>query len=128
MVLVDGRHHLFYSGNRWETSGYAVGHAVCASVTGPCRRTSEAPVLRSRSGEAGPGGQEVLRVDGHGPVLVHHAWDPGAVGLPRAVPGACTCPSCTSRATRHGWAGRGGATSTRTSSPTSPDLGTGRSA
>lgn len=82
MVLVDGRHHLFYSGNRWETSQYAVGHAMCATVTGPCWRTSEAPVLQSRSGEAGPGGQEVLVVDGHGPVLVHHAWDPGAVGYP----------------------------------------------
>ena len=85
MALVDGRYHLFYSGNRWETAGYAVGHAVCESVTGPCRRTSEAPVLGSRAGEAGPGGQEVLQVAGHGPVLVHHAWDPAAVGYPRGA-------------------------------------------
>lgn len=82
MALIDGRHHLFYSGNRWETAAYAVGHAVCDSVTGPCRRTSGRPVLQTRPGEAGPGGQEVLHVDGHGHLLVHHAWDPTAVGYP----------------------------------------------
>lgn len=80
MVLVDGRHHLFYSGNRWETAGYGVGHAVCDSVTGPCRRTGSAPVLRSRTGEAGPGGQELVTGPGGELVLIHHAWDPDAVG------------------------------------------------
>lgn len=82
MVLVDGRYHLLYSGNRWETAGYAVGHALCDSVLGPCRRSTEGPVLRSRTGEAGPGGQEVLRLASGESVLVHHAWEPGAVGYP----------------------------------------------
>ena len=82
MARIGGRYHLFYSGNRWETAGYAVGHAICDSVTGPCRRTSGAPVLQSRPGEAGPGGQEVVEVQGYGPLLVHHAWDPAAVGYP----------------------------------------------
>ena len=82
MALIGGRHHLFYSGNRWETASYAVGHAVCETVVGPCRRTSGAPVLQTRPGEAGPGGQEVLHVEGHGPLLVHHAWDPSAIGYP----------------------------------------------
>lgn len=85
MALIGGRHHLFYSGNRWETARYAVGHALCETVTGPCRRTSSGPVLHSRPGEAGPGGQEVLHVDGHGPLLVHHAWDPAAVGYPHGA-------------------------------------------
>ena len=82
MALVDGRHHLLYSGSRWETSGYAVGHAVCDSVLGPCRRSTPGPVLGSRPGEAGPGGQEVLHLPSGEQVLVHHAWEPGAVGYP----------------------------------------------
>lgn len=80
MALVNGRHHLFYSGNRWETAGYGVGHAVCDSVTGPCRRTTGGPVLHTRTGEAGPGGQELVTAPGGDLVLVHHAWSPDAVG------------------------------------------------
>lgn len=80
MTLVDGRHHLFYSGNRWETADYAVGHAVCESVTGPCHRTSSRPVLATRAAEVGPGGQEVVRAPSGELVLVHHTWGSGAAG------------------------------------------------
>jgi hypothetical protein len=82
MALVDGRYHLLYSGGRWETAGYAVGHAVCDSVRGPCRRSAQGPVLASRPGEAGPGGQELVALPSGERVLVHHAWEPGAVGYP----------------------------------------------
>ncbi|MFP5320561.1 MAG: glycoside hydrolase family 43 protein [Acidimicrobiia bacterium] len=85
MVRVDGRYHLLYSGNRWETGAYAVGHAVCETVTGPCRRTAPHPVLASRDGAAGPGGQEVLRLPDGELALVHHAWDPAAVGYPHGA-------------------------------------------
>jgi hypothetical protein len=85
MVLVDGRHHLFYSGNRWETADYAVGHAVCDSVVGPCRRTSSVPVLTTRPGASGPGGQELVRLPHGEVVLVHHAWDPAAIGYPEGA-------------------------------------------
>lgn len=85
MVLVDGRHHLFYSGNRWESPDYAVGHAVCDSVVGPCRRTSPGPVLSSRPGASGPGGQELLQLFGGRHLLVHHAWDPAHVGYPHGA-------------------------------------------
>lgn len=80
MTFADGRYHLLYSGNRWQTAQYAVGHAVCDSVTGPCRRTSPGPVLASRPGEAGPGGQEITTAPDGSLVLVHHAWAPAAVG------------------------------------------------
>lgn len=80
MTFADGRYHLLYSGNRWQSARYAVGHAVCASVTGPCRRTSSGPILASRPGEAGPGGQEIATAPDGSLVLVHHAWEPGAVG------------------------------------------------
>lgn len=82
MTFAEGRYHLLYSGNRWQTAQYAVGHAVCASVTGPCRRTSAGPVLASRPGEAGPGGQELTTAPDGSLVLVHHAWEPSAVGYP----------------------------------------------
>ena len=80
MVLVEGRYHLLYSANRWETTQYAVGHAVCASVTGPCRRTSSGPILATRAGEAGPGGQELVTTPTGEIALVHHAWEPGTIG------------------------------------------------
>lgn len=82
MALIDGRHHLLYSANRWETAGYGVGHAVCESALGPCRRGATGPVLQSRSGESGPGGQEFVHLPWGEAVLVHHAWAPGAVGYP----------------------------------------------
>lgn len=85
MALVDGRFHLLYSGNRWETSDYAVGHAVCASPLGPCQRSSSTPILTSRPGAAGPGGQDVVRLPGGGFLLAHHAWDPAAVGYPEGA-------------------------------------------
>jgi len=85
MVREGGRYHLLYSGNRWESADYAIGHAVCDSVLGPCRRTSAAPILRTRRGAAGPGGQEVLRLPDGGLALVHHAWDPAAVGYPHGA-------------------------------------------
>jgi len=85
MALVGGRHHLLYSGNRWESADYAVGHAICDSVLGPCRRTSALPILATRRGAAGPGGQELLAMPDGRLALVHHAWDPAAVGYPHGA-------------------------------------------
>ena len=82
MVLESGGYHLFYSGNRWETAAYGVGHARCAGPSGPCARTAREPVLRPHSSEAGPGGGDVFRdVDGS-LKLAYHAWDPLHVGYP----------------------------------------------
>jgi beta-xylosidase len=81
VAVVDGRLHLFYSGNRWETRDYAVGHAVCDGPAGPCRRTG-GPILASGDAAAGPGGAEVFRdLDGSW-LLAYHAWDPSAVAYP----------------------------------------------
>lgn len=85
MVVVDGRHHLFYSGNRWETDAYGTGHASCASPAGPCARTSAAPVLRAHPSEVGTGGGEAF-FDLDGSVkFAYHAWDPGSVGYPAGL-------------------------------------------
>jgi hypothetical protein len=51
---------LFYSGGQWNTSGYAVGAARCASPAGPCRKES-GPVLTTHGSIAGPGSADFLR-------------------------------------------------------------------
>ena len=82
MVVEQGRYHLFFSGNRWETPDYAIGHAVCDGPAGPCRRAPAVPVVRADGARAGPGGGEAFRdVDGS-LLLAHHAWSPEAVGYP----------------------------------------------
>jgi hypothetical protein len=85
-VAGDGRYHLLYSGNRWETSAYAVGHAVCDGPAGPCRRVGGGgPVLSPHPSEAGAGGAEFFH-DLDGSVRVaYHAWDPTAVGYPAGL-------------------------------------------
>ena len=38
MVKHNDRYYLFYSGNWWESREYAIGYAVCETVTGPCEK------------------------------------------------------------------------------------------
>jgi Glycosyl hydrolases family 43 len=67
MVVANGKHYLFYSGNLWRTANYAIGYAKCASAVGPCTKASiNAPWLGSNPsiGMTGPGGQEVIRTMG----------------------------------------------------------------
>ncbi len=80
MVTVAGRFDLFFSGGQWNTSGYAMGVATCASPLGPCHTTSSGPFLSSRPGQEGPGGGEVfLGPAGHS-YIVYAAWTNGHVG------------------------------------------------
>jgi beta-xylosidase len=66
---------LFYSANWYESSDYAVGYARCEGPRGPCKKmTVDAPLMKSRGPELGPGGQEVF-TDGLGRAwLAYHAW------------------------------------------------------
>lgn len=85
MVLVDGEYHLFYSANRWETADYAIGHAVCASVRGPCEKTTTGPWLAGQGDALGPGGPDVFTdVDGRH-WLAYHAWAADSVGYPHGA-------------------------------------------
>ena len=82
MIEVDGRWHLFYSANRWDTTAYAVGHAVCESVIGPCVKDAE-PWLTSTAATSGPGGLEVIELpDLPRDVVVYHGWTGDQVGYP----------------------------------------------
>lgn len=76
----DGGLHLFYSANDWRTAAYAVGHATCEAVTGPCTRSSDGPWLATAGEAAGPGGQDVFADEDGDLHLVFHAWPPDRVG------------------------------------------------
>jgi len=80
MIEVDGEYHLFYSANRWDTEAYAVGHAVCESVAGPCVKDPE-PWLTDTEATSGPGGLEVVKAPSLGTdLVVYHGWTGDLVG------------------------------------------------
>ena len=81
MVRAGSGYSLFYSANSWNSSGYSIGHATCFSPAGPCRRSSDGPVLSSLGRSTGPGGPEALWV-GDRLHLAFHAWRAPDVGYP----------------------------------------------
>lgn len=78
MAEIDGTLFLFYSGNDWATEHYAIGYAVCESVTGPCSKPLDQPLHASTADAKGPGGQTVV-IGGDTVALGYHAWLPGKV-------------------------------------------------
>jgi predicted GH43/DUF377 family glycosyl hydrolase len=82
LFRIDGTWVLTYSGNRWNTSGYATGYAACASVLGPCLAPNENRILRTDAKTAGPGGAHVFMSTDGRPMAAYAAWDAGGVGYP----------------------------------------------
>ncbi|HZQ75728.1 MAG TPA: glycoside hydrolase family 43 protein [Acidimicrobiia bacterium] len=77
----EGAYVLFYSGNWWESDGYAVGYATGPAPLGPfSKETTDGPWLESMPGMAGPGGAEVFAAAGGGWRIAFHAWTPPRVG------------------------------------------------
>lgn len=85
-MVVDGStYYLFYSANAWNTSSYAVGYAVCSSITGPCTKPAdEGPWMDSTTFAKGPGGQEFFGSLGQ-VWMLYHGWLPDQVGTPGGV-------------------------------------------
>ncbi len=82
MVLHEDQYYLFYSGNWWESINYAVGDAVCDSVTGPCTKPETEPIFTYVPEALGPGGQAFF-TDTEGNLwMVYHAWTNATVGYP----------------------------------------------
>jgi len=75
----NGKYHRFYSANAFDKAAYAVGHALCETPMGPCKKSGD-PILTSSDDAAGPGHNMVLEKDGHY-WFVYHAWDPALVGV-----------------------------------------------
>jgi len=82
MVAVAGSYDLFYSGNNWDTSHYAIGVAHCTGPLGPCTKPLSGPLYVSQASFEGPGGAAVF-TDAQGNLqMAFQAWLPGAVGYP----------------------------------------------
>jgi hypothetical protein len=84
LVEIAGRYFLFFSGNNWNTSNYAVGVTTCSGPLGPCNRPSSQPILASDSYMQGPGGESVFTDTSGSFWMAFHAWIPGAVGYPHS--------------------------------------------
>lgn len=77
----DGVYYLFYSAGAFDSDGYAVGYARCATPLGPCEDAPENPILTSGGGAAGPGHCSIVTgPDGQSTWMLYHAWPPGEVG------------------------------------------------
>jgi predicted GH43/DUF377 family glycosyl hydrolase len=79
MVQVGSSYYLFYSGNDYDTSNYAIGYTTCTSPLGPCANVSYNPVLSTSEGMSGPGGESFF-TGPNGQLLMAFAAFPGPVG------------------------------------------------
>ena len=96
-IVYDGRLYLFYSGNRYVTSKYAIGYAVCKKPLGPCERVASEPLLASDGVVAGPGAQTPV-VDAAGRLrLAYSAWRAGRVGYQSPTRCRSTAVGCNQR-------------------------------
>lgn len=76
MVKRAGAYYLFYSGNFFGNSNYAVAYLTCASPRGPCRDLGDNPILWShpRSPLIGPGHQAIFEEGGR-TYAFFHGWN-----------------------------------------------------
>ncbi len=84
MVTTGGHYFLFFSGNDWNGTNYAVGVATCTGPLGPCTDMTPGPILSGGSGVAGPGGESVFTDTSGNYWIAFDAWVPGAVGFPNS--------------------------------------------
>ena len=82
VVKHEGTFYLFYSANWWESHEYAVGYAVCETVTGPCEKPENGPIFEFTPNVMGPGGESFF-IDKDGNLwMAYHAWTGIDVGYP----------------------------------------------
>ncbi len=74
VVAKDGYYYLFYSGNAYYNSTYAIGVARATSPLGPYQKAS-APILRTAAGWVGPGHGSVVTSPSGNSYMVYHAWN-----------------------------------------------------
>ena len=73
MVLNAGTYYLFYSGNSYANTTYAVGVASAPSPLGPFTKASE-PIVVTGGAWAGPGHCSVVDTPGGDTYMVYHSW------------------------------------------------------
>lgn len=74
----NGKFHMFYSANAYNSDAYAVGHAIADDPLGPFTKSGD-PVLVSNDAAAGPGHCALFEKDGK-VWMVYHAWPPDSIG------------------------------------------------
>ncbi len=79
MVQHGGSYYLFYSGNGYASTAYAIGVARAASPLGPFTKAA-GPILVTGGAWAGPGHCSVLDTPAGDTYVVYHAWEAGSVG------------------------------------------------
>jgi hypothetical protein len=81
MIRAGGTYHLFYAGFRWQTAGYAVGHATCTTPAGPCTKTSTTSPWQGSLGKMlGPGGADFVTTADGTLLMYMHGWQAPDVG------------------------------------------------
>jgi beta-xylosidase len=80
MVKHNNTYLLFYSGNWWESHKYAVGYAVCKTVTGPCEKVLNEPWFQYKPPVMGPGGESFFTDPKGNLWIAYHAWTGANVG------------------------------------------------
>ncbi|MCP3166275.1 glycoside hydrolase family 43 protein [Myxococcus qinghaiensis] len=105
VVARGGYYYLFYSGNAYYNSTYAVGVARATSPLGPYTKAG-APILATGGGWVGPGHNSVVNGPGGETVMVYHAWNSAhtarvmlvdAISWPNGWPAVPEAPSAGSR-------------------------------
>jgi len=83
LVANGGKYYLFYSANLWNSRDYAVGYAVCDTITGPCVKPQNGPILKATDEARGPGGESVLTAEDGTLWMLYHAWQSSQIGYPQ---------------------------------------------
>jgi beta-xylosidase len=81
----DGQYYLLYSGNWWASHEYAVGYALCETVTGPCEKPLRKPIFAYTKTVMGPGGQMVFSDTSGNLWMAYHAWTAPHVTYPEGL-------------------------------------------
>lgn len=80
LARLGGRLVLLYSANGYAGERYALGQAVCETVSGPCHKSGVAPILATSGDVVGPGGASLFRDDEGRDWIAYHAWSSSAIG------------------------------------------------
>ena len=79
MIRTGSGLYLYFSGNRWSTSEYAIGIAGCDTPLGPCVSSSTGQQVSTEPGVEGPGGPTFFVAKDGQLMMAYAAWtdDPG---------------------------------------------------
>jgi hypothetical protein len=79
MLESDGGVFLYFSGNRWSSSAYAIAVVGCNTPVGPCVESPTGQEVSSLSGLRGPGGPTFFVTPTGQTMMAFAAWS-GAAG------------------------------------------------